>query len=291
MTDIRHQNQKIIAKCLNAKSTNKFIKWYMYAFERSHNFYQLKHIQSGGESIIATTNVNGTNYDMKLNILEQTDEYDNSRGTLHLLSPTRGDSTYSCVTVLFPISNKGAYIRDLNTYSNCTNMTNAPRNAGKMYIDVVLAYLVANKEKLGIEYAYLEDKAYFNCKCIIGKCEINLEKSHQMVGKLPYYTRFGFKPYLKSSRDILRNNRKIMKTILTKDLDFVKSFPLQKIPDAIIKYTLDHPDQLMSKTLQEISTIDCTTYFRIYESLFDYFGLISLEWQNKTNQSLYVLKL
>ena len=76
MFDIRHQNQKLIDKCLNAKSTNTFMKWYMYAFERSHNFYQLKHIQSGGESIIATTTttINGTNYDMKLNILEQTDE-------------------------------------------------------------------------------------------------------------------------------------------------------------------------------------------------------------------------
>jgi len=178
-----------------------------------------------------------------------------------------------CLLVKIFNEERMAEISDLNRYYPCIE----PKvlKYGRTLVRGAIFYLEKNKKRLGINKIELQDEAAHWCE---GKpyYPIKMVYSRQLLGEIPYYWQFGFRPITHEVTKIIGYNmskarnftidkevvdgKNIINYIVSK-LEFG-----QELYDIIAEEYTKH--EKLYTFLQWLSDNFCVLYFHIYDDLF-----------------------
>lgn len=176
-----------------------------------------------------------------------------------------------------------AEIDDINKLNNCFTPTDATK-LGDLMIKIVLDYIKARKESLGVNKIILYDKSFYECD---GVYDIKLEYSRQLSGLDPYYMKYKFRPSMVSAQAKLNYNKTKLTTVYTRDIIDTTLTKKQKHKFEIINFLLEHSDDLLIDTMAKLGKTNCKFMYIIYDILFNELELEKLLYA----ESIYELNI
>lgn len=229
--DFSYCNIKTLKKFYNFNNYYDIHMWYIKHIDRllyyNNRHCRIKILQKGNgkkeviNKIIIYKN-KGINYRIKISHFVSIDEYDGEIAMIYLMEPITSDKpSKKCITVKIEKGDSIAYIDDVNSQFKCTDQKSNPKNAGSIFLQIIMKYLKKNKNILGINRIELTDNSRKIIKTGDVVHDINLFKSRQLENKIPYYMKFGFFPVLRSTYHKLKKNYNRILNLLTKDINFI----------------------------------------------------------------------
>lgn len=158
-----------------------------------------------------------------------------------------------CVTIILNKVQRTAVLHNMSYYENCAheglNKLNNIGGGGKL-LRFALNLILKYKEEYNITRILLKDNSFLYCKGF--EHTIKLAQLRMFTHGLPWYSSYGFKPYDPSIQkpsivllDLLKNSRKIAKTLQTKKVNIIEiiksnklNYDIDKINTMIAKYPI-----------------------------------------------------
>ena len=234
--------------------------------------------QIGGSDHIYAHVYEGREYQVRIRDIAITDEHEDCRGKIFLMSPLDDHVNHYCLYAKIERSDPTTVeLMDLILNHNCTNQPKTPPKIGRIYVHLMTQFIIEHHQELGVNRISLDDNAIYRCP-LDRHMTLHLERTRQLEGDDPYYVQFGYTPQNEKSSRILLRNKRIMSHILTKDdKDLMSLCETLKGNPIINRYIQQHQNDPMSKTLKFISRTDCLFFSQIYRTLFEKYGLKELD--------------
>lgn len=201
---------------------------------------------------------------------------------VYFLALTESNMKLRCAYIKVYRKEKLGIIVDLTNGPQC--LSHNANQTGTIIMTGVVEFCLLYNKYLGINKLEVGDNSGYTCKPDTGiNFIINLEKSQMLLGRKPFYMRFGFKPKKPTALAKIHKNIDKMNGYLTSDVNLAKK--IQKLSRAHDFYVSSEILELISAnqkvplvyTLREIMRKDCLLYYHIYDKLYSKFELQKLE--------------
>ena len=200
---------------------------------------------------------------------------------VYFLSLARRDESKSTACIWLTVIGKTGMINGLDRQYRCIG---EPTDAGSFRISqaskqgeiLVKALIKYARGELKLNRLEVDDNSHYPCG---DHLSIRLISSLQLLGKQPYYTRFGFTPVHESTRAILSANQTKMSksrvdgSVLIPMMSEIALPFYPELPRDIIVLIEQENGHPLSQLLAKIMSADCEFYAHIYEQLYVLLGL------------------
>ena len=279
-------------------SRRQISSWYLRTIEPLLMPYDRVHLfrlvseQNGGMSEVIDINHKGKIYWVKIEQFEIVDdELGETVENIRMMHVKSTNPLNRCALIQIRKGDNVATIKHITKSRPCftTNRqgtelfdeTKAQSKYGDLLMQTVIDYCRSKKTQFGIDRLELSDESVFIC----GRNEIILEMARQLMGKNPYYMKFGFMPVDRSALETLERNHKIIEPLPA-------GYPHANL-SSIIKTLIDRDDPLvdvdqllefleknsstnLTTVMAKIFNWNCMAFYYIYEALFRALRLVRL---------------
>jgi hypothetical protein len=184
---------------------------------------------------------------------------------------------FECVSVVIDKEKSSAEIHGIGNYKSCLKESNV--NVGSTLLKITLKMLKKFKDKLDINKILLTDNSLKKCN----NKNIKLSTMLTLLTGDTWYGKYGFRPIKEHLVKKYENNKKIMNTIILKDIDLIKYLKMTKLNKKVIekskifidKHQLFLVKDYLVKFIKEYDKT-CKYFYDFYLTLFIDLGLYDL---------------
>lgn len=285
-------NQRVLGNVLGIKSSgeraNIYQKYFRRQFTTSGGMLNLvEREQIGGDPKQVQINIDGIDYIFTINEVDGELISVNGRKyiarEIYFFSLFSDSLATSCIWLTVNPRDKTGYVNGIAKRFQCIGFSSGRgfpmeplvgKNQGALLIQALVKFCRFHAERLGIARLELGDIAERECEDKDGVFLIS--ESNMLLGREPYYMKFGFRPVERSAASKIAYNLRKMKVMRIDSWDIIEYLEHEsskKVPTGLMSALEENDGNLAIELLTILRNNECGMYAKWYSYFYKYYGL------------------
>jgi hypothetical protein len=302
-----HNNLLVLSTVFENQSKMWIRNWYRRYFKPGTSFRNggicLLANQRGGAPILTEMVVDGKPFMINIDhLIGETVFIDKKRVDvidIYFLSLAgKGRSTY-CVWLTTDPAERTGHINGVGKRYKCLGVKRGDQQPveiyggqkqGEILMKALLQYCYEHLSEMRINRLELGDMAEWECQA--NNEMILIGNSNMLLGRDPYYMKFGFVPVYTSAMRKIEYNRELADRLVTNSKaikTLLEGLAGERLNPFINDLVEKYEKRPLKSLLSEIAEHDCVLYAKCYQKLFDHFKFRPLEKPEITYEYIFEL--